>query len=64
MAEGIQKFISVVAFKRFLSHQKRKELAREFPKLQAAKASETDILLSDFLGKRYAEQQDKQLFRI
>ena len=55
MAEGIQKFISV-AFKRFLSHQKRKELAREFPKLQAAKASETDTLLSDFLGKRYAGQ--------
>ena len=62
-AEDVQKFISV-AFKRCLSHQKRKELAREFPKPQAAKAPETDSLLADFLGKRYPEQQDKQLSRI
>ena len=62
-AEDVQKFISV-AFKRCLAHQKRKELAREFPKPQAAKAPETDSLLGDFLGKRYPEQQDKQLSRI
>ena len=62
MAEEVQKFISV-AFKRCLSHQKRKELAREFPKPQGAKAPETDPLLGDFLGKRYPEQ-DKQLSRI
>ena len=62
-AEDVQKFISV-AFKRCLSHQKRKELAREFPKPQAAKAPETDSLLGDFLGKRYPEQHDKQLSRI
>ena len=61
-AEDVQKFISV-AFKRCLSHRKRKELAREFPKPQAAKAPETDSLLADFLGKRYPEQ-DKQLSRI
>ena len=61
-AEDVQKFISV-AFKRCLPHRKRKELAREFPKLQAAKAPETDSLLPDFLGKRYP-QQDKQLSRI
>ena len=62
-AEDVQKFISV-AFKRCLSHQKRKELAREYPKPQVAKAPETDPLLADFLGKRYPEQQDKQLSRI
>ena len=62
-AEGVQKFISV-AFKRCLSRQKRKELAREYPKPQVAKAPETDPLLADFLGKRYPEQQDKQLSRI
>ena len=62
-AEDIQKFISV-AFKRCLSRQKRKELAREYPKPQVAKAPETDPLLADFLGKRYPEQQDKQLSRI
>ena len=62
-AEDVQKFISV-AFKRCLSHPKRKEFAREFPKLQVAKAPETDSLLEDFLGKRYPEQQDKQLSRI
>ena len=56
-AEDVQKFISV-AFKRYLSLQKRKEVAREYPKPQAAKASETDPLLADFLGKRYPEQQD------
>ena len=62
-AEDVQTFISV-AFKRCLSHQKRKELAREFPKPQAVKAPETDPLLADFLGKRYPEQQDKQLARV
>ena len=62
MAEDVQKFISV-AFKRCLSHRKRKELAKEFPKPQAAKAPETDSLLADFLGKSYPEQ-DKQLSRI
>ena len=51
-AEDVRKFISV-AFKRCLSHQKRKELAREYPKPQVAKAPETDPLLADFLGKRY-----------
>ena len=50
-AEDVQKFISV-AFKRCLSHQKRKELAREFPKPQAAKAPETDSLLGDFLSEK------------
>ena len=49
MAEEVLKFISV-AFKRCLSHQKRKELAREFPKPQGTKAPETDPLLGDFLG--------------
>ena len=62
MAEDVQKFISV-AFKRCLSLEKRKELAREFPKPQAAKAPETDSLLGDFLGKHYPEH-DKQLSRI
>ena len=59
-AEDVQKFISM-AFKSFLSHQKRKELEREIPKPQAAKAPETDPLLADFLGKHYSEQLDKQL---
>ena len=63
MAEDVQKFISK-AFKRCLAHQKRKDLAREFPKPQATKAPETDSLLADFLGKRYREQRDKQLSRI
>ena len=63
MAEDIQKFISV-AFKRCLSRQKSKDLAREYPKPQVAKAPETDPVLADFLGKRYPEQQDQQLSRI
>ena len=33
-------------------------------KPQVAKAPETDPLFADFLGKRYPEQQDKQLSRI
>ena len=59
-----QKTFISVAFKRCLFHQKRKELAREYPKPQVAKAPETDPLLADFLGKHYPEQQDKQLSTI